>query len=93
VLNGRVRKQISPLTITVEAFAFIAFVLSHEERSGNRLLSHPEWRLFFLDQSGVERLFIEAHQRRYLEYHAAGSVIRIDFPRDNLAEYACALVG
>lgn len=93
VLSGRVRKQIAALTMPVEAFAFVAFALAQETRSGDRLLSHGDWRLFFLDSQDVERLFLEAHQRQFLAYHAAGSVIRISFPRDTLVDYAHALVG
>ncbi|MFT4037638.1 MAG: DUF1819 family protein [Thermomicrobiales bacterium] len=93
VLSGRVRKQIATPPMPVEAFAFVAFVLAQDTRSGARLLSHDEWRLFFLDSQDVERLFLEAHQRQYLAYHAAGSVVRISFPCDTLVDYAHALAG
>ncbi len=33
------------------------------------------WRLFYLDETAVERFFIAAQQERLLSYHAAGSVI------------------
>jgi hypothetical protein len=55
--------------------------------SGKRLLEDHEWLLFFIDPQAVERMFMEAHQMHLLKYHAAGSVIRIDFPSDTLEEY------
>jgi hypothetical protein len=88
VLQGKVNKQIASLYLPTSSFAFIAFLLNKETRSGERLLNHPDWRLFFLSQQAVERFFLEAHQNRLLEYHAAGRVIRIDFPAKTIEEYA-----
>lgn len=93
VLEGKVNKRIANIVLPVEAFAFIAAALSREGASGNALVEHPDWRLFFLGETAVERMFIEAHQRHYLEYHAAGRVTRITIPGDNLKEVARALVG
>ncbi len=91
VLQGAVHKRLAPMYLPVEAFAYIAFCLHREQPSGERLLSHPEWRLFFLSPQAVERFFVEAHQHRLLEYHAAGSIIRVTFPADSIEEYARAL--
>jgi hypothetical protein len=88
VLQGAVNKRLSPAYLPVEAFAYIAFYLRRDQPSGERLLQHPEWRLYFLSPESVERLFVEAHQRRLLEYYAAGSVIRITFPTQSIQEYA-----
>jgi Putative inner membrane protein (DUF1819) len=91
VLEGILHKHIAPIYLLVEAFAYIAFYLQQSQPSGELLLRHPEWQLFFLTHHGVEQLFLEAHQQRLLEYHAAGSVIRITFPTTSIEEYAHAL--
>jgi len=91
ILQGGVRKRFAPSYLPIEAFAYVAFFLHRQQPSGNRLVHHLEWRLFFLAPSAVERLFMEAHQHRLLQYHAAGPVMRIDFPADSLEEYAHAL--
>ena len=54
--------------------------------SGERVLNHPDWRLFFLDNISVDRLFLEAHQEGYLEYHALGNLIRIEFEHGTMEE-------
>jgi hypothetical protein len=87
VLQGAKNKQLSPAYLPVEAFSYIAFYLSRLQPSGKRLLEDQEWLLFFIDPQTVEHMFMEAHQLHLLEYHAAGSVIRIDFPSDTLEEY------
>jgi hypothetical protein len=91
ILQGTMKKKISPVYLPVKTFAFIAFQLFIEKHYGEKMLTHPVWRLFFLYRDAVERFFIEAHQEKLLYYYAAGSVIRIEFPVNTLKEYACAL--
>ena len=88
VLEGSVNKQLAYPYLPVEAFAFIAYQLYIDGSSGERLVNHPEWRLFLLPGGTVERFFLEAHQEGLLEYYAAGPVVRLDFPARNLKEYA-----
>ena len=88
VLEGAVNKRIAPVYLPVEAFCYVAFYLWQRQPSGERLLEHSDWRLFFLARPAVERSLMEAHQHRLLEYYAAGSVIRIAFPASSLSEYA-----
>lgn len=88
VLEGKANKHIAPVYLPLESFALIAFWLMHKLQSGNLALRSDEWRLFFLDVAGVEHQFIEAHQEGLLSYHAAGSVVRIEFPAASLQEYA-----
>lgn len=91
ILQGTSHKRLAPIYLPVEAFAYLAFYLQQRQPSGERLLNDPEWQLFSLSYETVERFFLEAHQRRLLEYHAAGSVIRITFPTTTIEEYADAL--
>jgi Putative inner membrane protein (DUF1819) len=80
VMTGVQNKQITPPYLPDAAFALIAFLISKTTRSGEKTVMHPDWRLFFLDRSTVERFFVTAHQLHYLTYAAAGNVVRIDFP-------------
>lgn len=91
ILEGKASKRLAPVYLPPPAFAFIAFWLQRTLRSGDKLLHDPLWQLFFLSQAAVEQLFLEAHQERLLEYHAAGRIIRVEFPAASLKEYAHAL--
>lgn len=91
ILEGQSHKRIASITLPVEAFAIIASVLAQEGGGSERLIGHPDWRLFFLSELAVERLFAEAHQHHFLEYHAAGSIRRITFPSTDLVEVARAV--
>ncbi len=88
ILEGAVKKRIAPIYLPLEAFAYLAFYLKQSQPSGLKLIHHPDWQLFFFTPPMVERMFVEAHQYRLLEFHAAGSVIRIDFPTETIKEYA-----
>jgi hypothetical protein len=93
VLQGSVLKRIAPAYVPVTSFAYLMFYLKRHQPSGAKLVDHPDWRLFFLPREGVERFLFEAHQRGLLEYHAAGSVTRLEFPATTLEEYAHVLAS
>ena len=91
VLAGAINKRIAPVYLPVTAFAYVMFYLQQQQPSGAKLIDLPDWQLFFLSHDGVERFLVEAHQQRLLEYHAAGTVIRLTFPVPTLEEYAHVL--
>ncbi len=91
ILEGSVKKQLAYFYLPLDAFAFIALQLHGEGRSGKALVHDPDWRLFLVPEGTVERFFLEAHQEGLLQYYAAGPVVRIDFPAQNLEEYAHVL--
>lgn len=91
ILEGSVKKRLAFVDLPLDAFAFAAFQLHGEGRSGKALLQDREWRLFLLPEGVVERFFLEAHQEGLLQYYAAGPVVRVDFPAQTLEEYARVL--
>lgn len=96
LLAGAVKsaeKTLAPARLPTLAFAFIAFHLKRGEPSGERLVRHRHWQLFFLGPQEVEHAFAEAAAEKLLSYQAAGSIIRIEFPTSDFLEYAHALVG
>ncbi|MBI4586095.1 MAG: DUF1819 family protein [Planctomycetes bacterium] len=93
LLKGRVKKSIAPPYLPTGAFSFIAFDLHFQGLSGQGLLNAREWSFFLLDKRSVERSFFEAHQRHFLEFQAAGSMVRIHFPAASRKEYANVLAG
>ena len=88
VLAGVVKKRLTPVYLPTETFAFIAMIRHQLGLLGSAALTDECWRLFFLSDTAVERFFVDAHQRKLLEYHAAGSVVRIEFPAETVEGYA-----
>ena len=91
ILTGSVTKRVAPVYLPVPAFCFVAYLLFRQQPSGDRLVHDPSWQVFFLTPLAVERSLAEAHQERLLEYHAAGRIMRINFPAQSVEEYAHAL--
>lgn len=91
VLTGATRKELSPLLLPTETFAFLVHVRRDAGVPANRVRSDAAWRLFYLGEEAVERFLFDAHQRKYLSYEAAGSLARLDFPPGDLDAYAVAL--
>ena len=58
---------------------------------GLEVLGDPTWQLFYLSEAITEKLFVEAQQANLLKYQAAGSTIRVDYPAEDLEEYARTL--
>lgn len=92
ILEGGSKKRLASRRLSNEAFAYLAFCFNELGVAGRHLLFHRDWQLFLLQTPEVEHEFLEAHQRRLLEYHAAGSTISISFPCKTLEEYARVVV-
>ena len=87
VLTGSARKHIAPAHLPLEAFCLIVFCLRECIGDSRNLPGHPDWRLFLLSPTAVDRLFLEAHQHGWLHYQSAGSTIRIEFPVSTFDDY------
>jgi len=92
-LEGRVRKKMVPYHVPLPSLVWIAQILSSLQSQGRALVEHPDWGLFLMDESDVERRFLEAHQMGWLNYQAAGRVVRFEFPTLSLEDYAHAILG
>lgn len=92
VLEGRALKSIASVRLPINSFAYISFCLHRLGVAARKLVDHTDWQLFLLRPSDVEHYFLEAHQRRLLQYHAAGSIVSLAFPVGCLEEYARVVV-
>ena len=86
ILEGRNQKKIANFHLPLEVFLYVAFLLYLRNQSGEKIIHHPDWRLFLLNERHVDRLFLKAHQENLLKYQAAGRISRIEFIPQNLEE-------
>ena len=73
----------------------VAFIAAHRVACGAvgaRILRDPAWARFGLDERRVELALFDCHARGMLEYHAAGSVVRLEFAAGSLEDLAHVLV-
>lgn len=88
ILEGKSKKQIANFYLPIEAFAYVAFLIHSRVSTGELIIQNEDWKLFLLKPQAVERMFLESHQTGYLKYHAAGRLIRIEFPYHSTEELA-----
>lgn len=93
ILNGAAKKHIAPIYMPLETFVYVAFNIYQKVSSGEKILQHEDWKLYLLDAFSVERLFIEAQQAKFLDYQAAGNLIRITFKQQSYVELADAIIA
>ncbi|SHJ90881.1 Putative inner membrane protein [Desulfatibacillum alkenivorans DSM 16219] len=93
ILEGGSKKRVAPVHLPLDSFCYIAFWLARLGFSGASLVNHTDWRLFLMSPQIVERLMLEAHQQRLLDFNSAGRIYRVDFPKDDPGEYADVLFG
>lgn len=93
ILKGKAKKEITPAYLPIESFSYIAFALYKLCASGERLVQHPDWKLFLMTPPVVERLFLAAHQQGHLRYEAAGRIHRIEFNSATFEEMADVVNG
>lgn len=93
ILEGASKKKIAPVYLPVESFAYLAFIIYKLKFSGEKLISHPDWKLFLMEPPVVESLFLDAHQNRFLHYEAAGKIYRIEFFAQSVEEMTNVIAG
>lgn len=92
ILEGGAKKRIAPVHLPLQVFVYVAFQLNRTTQAGEKILSHPDWKLFLLNRNAVERLFLEAHQQKLLHFEAAGKIIRIEYPYRTVQEVVDAII-
>ena len=90
ILEGKNNKQISPPTLSLGGFAYVAGRL--RQQGDGDIAASPVWRRWLLDDDRVRGLFLEADRLGLLRYAEAGSLTRIDWIFDDLEEVVRAAV-
>lgn len=93
ILEGKAKKRLAAPHLPLPALCLIAFTLHSLGASGRGLLEHDDWRPFLLDERSVERSLLEADQRRWLSFQAAGRISRVEFPTEDFKEYLRVVLG
>lgn len=87
ILEGAVKKRIAPVRIAPEVTGYVVFSLKEEGLSANRIVNHPDWKLFLLSPAEAEGAVVDASGHGWFSYHAAGSVRRFDWSLGGIEEF------
>jgi hypothetical protein len=93
LLRGSVSKEFASYHLPETSFLYLLHAMRDENLSPSRVISSPDWRLFFMRPGDVEHELMRLHQFRKLEYQAAGSLVQLSLPCTSTREYAKRMVA
>lgn len=88
LLQGTRARQFASYHLPDEALLYILHAMAAVEHNARRMIHSPEWHMYLMDSSAVERELLRLHQYRKLHYEVAGSLVRLELPARSAAECA-----
>lgn len=93
LLRGSVTREFASYHLPERSFLYLLHAMIEQNLNGARLIEAPDWRMFLMRPSDVERELLRLHQYRKLEYHAAGSLVQLSLPCGSSREYAERMIA
>jgi hypothetical protein len=88
LLRGNAAREFTSYHLPERSFLYLLHALREEKQSPRKVIEAPDWRMFLMRPSDVERELLRLHQFRKLEYQVAGSLVQITLPCSSSREYA-----
>lgn len=93
LLRGSVVKEFASYHLPERSFLYLLHAIREEKQSPRKVIAAPDWRMFLMRPSDVERELLRLHQFRKLEYQVAGSIVQLTLPCGSSREYAERMVA
>lgn len=88
LLQGGAIREFASYHLPERSFLYLLHAMQEENRSPGKIVDAPEWRMFLMRPTDVERELLRLHQFRKLEYQVAGSLVQLSLPCTSAHEYA-----
>ena len=88
LLAGSLAKEFASYHLPEESFLYLLHAMAQTESNARRIVELPDWRMYLLDASDVEREILRLHQFQKVDYQVAGSLAQLKLPCAGPAEYA-----
>lgn len=88
LLKGGLNKEFASYHLPERSFLYLLHAIREDIPSPAKAISSPDWRLFLMRPSDVERELLRLHQFRKLDYQVAGSLVQLSLPARNAFAYA-----
>ncbi len=92
LLSGTQVKEFASYHLREESFLYLLHAMAESEPNARRIVESPDWHLFLMSASDVERELLRLHQYRRLHYEVAGSLAQLDLPCSSTVDYARGLM-
>jgi hypothetical protein len=88
LLRGTIVKEFASYALPERSFLYLLHAIREEQHSPSKVISSPDWRMFLMRPSDVERELLRLHQFKKLDYQVAGSLVQLTLPYATSREYA-----
>ena len=93
LLRGSVVKEFASYHLPERSFLYLLHAMRDEKLSPSKVVGAPDWSMFLMRRSDVERELLRLHQFRKLDYQVAGSLVELSLPCTTSREYAERMVA
>jgi len=93
LLRGNVGKGFASYHLAERSFLYLLHAMRDEKLSPAKVVAAPDWRIFLMLPSDVERELLRLHQYRRVNYQIAGSIVQLALPCATAREYAERMVA
>ena len=91
--RGTVAREFASYHLPDESFLYLLHVMTEHHPNARDMVDSPDWQLFLMDASDVERELFRLHQFRQVHYDVAGSLAQLKLPCASAADYARKMVA
>jgi hypothetical protein len=92
LMSGTLAREFSSYHMPEEAFIYLLHAMSEVQPNAHAVVHSPDWRMFLMDTTDVERELFRLHQYRRVHYEVAGTLAQLTLPcasaRDFVEELA-----
>lgn len=88
MLRGKNAKEFAPYHLPEQSFVYLLHAMQAVLGNPRRVIDSPDWRMYLMRPSDVERELLRLHQFRKLDYEVAGSLVQLKLPCAGPIEYA-----
>ena len=88
LLQGTQVKEFASYHLPDESFLYLLHAMAEVEPNARKIIESPDWRMYLMDATEVERELLRLHQYRRLHFEVAGSLAQLSLPSRTSREYA-----
>ena len=88
LLQGKQVKEFASYHLPDESFLYLLHAMAEVEPNARKIIESPDWRMYLMDATDVERELLRLHQYRQLHFEVAGSLAQLSLPSRTSREYA-----
>jgi hypothetical protein len=87
LMTGTTVREFGSYHMPEESFLYLLHAMFEQHGNGRDVVHSPDWRLYLMSTTDVEREIYRLHQFRQLRFEVAGSLMELTLPYNTAAEY------